>query len=46
MKTLELTSKNLTSVLVLPVGYRAEDDFMKDQKKVRKNLEEIVIEIS
>lgn len=43
---LELTPKNLTSVLVLPVGYRAEDDFMKDQKKVRKNLEEIVIEIS
>ncbi|MBL4605669.1 MAG: NAD(P)H-dependent oxidoreductase [Flavobacteriaceae bacterium] len=43
---LDLTSKNLASVLVLPVGYRADDDFMKEQKKVRKNLEEIVIEIS
>ena len=43
---LGLASKNLASVLVLPVGYRAEDDFMKEQKKVRKNLEEIVIEIS
>ncbi|MFY0631517.1 MAG: NAD(P)H-dependent oxidoreductase [Flavobacteriaceae bacterium] len=43
---LDLTSKNLVSVLVFPVGYRAEDDFMKEQKKVRKNIEEIVIEIS
>lgn len=43
---LNLTSKNLASVLVLPVGFRAKDDFMKSQKKVRKNLEEIVIEIS
>ncbi len=45
-EVLGLTSKNLSSVLVLPVGYRAEDDFMKDQKKVRKNIEEIVLEIS
>lgn len=43
---LNLKEKNLSSVLVLPVGYRAEDDFMKDQKKVRKNIEEIVLEIS
>ena len=43
---LNLTSKKLTSVLVLPVGYRAQDDFMKDQKKVRKNLEEIVLDIT
>lgn len=45
-EVLGLDSKNLSSVLVLPVGYRAEDDFMKDQKKVRKNLSEIVLEIS
>lgn len=45
-EVLDLQSKKLTSVLVLPVGYRAEDDFMKDQKKVRKNVSEIVLEIS
>lgn len=45
-EVLDLSSKNLSSVLVLPVGYRAEDDFMKDQKKVRKNLSQIVLEIS
>lgn len=45
-EVLGLASKNLTSVLVLPVGFRAEDDFMKDQKKVRKELSEIVLEIS
>ena len=45
-EVLNLADKNLTSVLVLPVGYRAEDDFMKDQKKVRKELSEIVLEIS
>lgn len=43
---LDLSSKNLASVLVLPVGYRAEDDFMKNQKKVRKNIDDIVFEIS
>lgn len=43
---LGLPSKNLSSVLVLPVGFRAEDDFMKDQKKVRKNLSEIIIEMN
>ena len=45
-EVLDLPSKNLASVLVLPVGFRAEDDFMKDQKKVRKELDEIVLEIS
>ena len=45
-EVLDLRSKNLSSVLVLPVGFRAEDDFMKDQKKVRKELSEIVLEIS
>ncbi len=45
-EVLNLKEKNLASVLVLPVGYRAEDDFMKDLKKVRKQLDEIVLEIS
>ncbi|MFD2568210.1 NAD(P)H-dependent oxidoreductase [Pseudotenacibaculum haliotis] len=45
-EVLDLASKNLSSVLVLPVGFRAEDDFMKDLKKVRKNIDEIVVEIS
>lgn len=45
-EVLDLKAKNLASVLVLPIGFRAEDDFMKDQKKVRKPLDEIVLEIS
>ncbi|CAL2087700.1 Oxygen-insensitive NAD(P)H nitroreductase [Tenacibaculum sp. 190524A02b] len=44
-EVLELAKHNLKSVLVLPVGFRAEDDFMKDLKKVRKNTEDIVIEL-
>ncbi|MDC3285025.1 NAD(P)H-dependent oxidoreductase [Flavobacteriaceae bacterium] len=43
---LGLKEKNLTSVLVVPIGYRAEDDMKTHQMKVRKNIEEIVIEIS
>ena len=43
---LNLSEQNLTSVLVLPIGFRAEDDYMKDLIKVRKNLDEIVIEIN
>ena len=45
-EVLGLKEKNLSSVLVLPVGYRAEDDIMTHQKKVRKNIGEIVIDIS
>ena len=45
-EVLNLGKHNLKSVLVLPVGFRAEDDFMKDLKKVRKNTEEVVIEIN
>lgn len=44
-EVLGLKEKNLSSVLVLPVGYRAEDDIMTQQKKVRKNIDEIVIDI-
>lgn len=45
-EVLDLASKNLRSVLVLPVGYRAEDDFMKDLKKVRKETDETVLHIN
>lgn len=43
---LDLQSYNLTSVLVLPVGFRAEDDYMKDLKKVRREISEVVINIT
>ncbi|CAL2103731.1 Oxygen-insensitive NAD(P)H nitroreductase [Tenacibaculum sp. 190130A14a] len=43
---LGLAQHNLTSVLVLPVGFRAEDDYMKDLKKVRRKTEEVIIELS
>ncbi len=43
---LKLKSLNLKSILLLPVGYRAKDDFMSKLKKVRKPLNEIVIEIN
>ena len=45
-EVLNLNKHNLTSVLVLPVGFRAEDDFMKDLKKVRRKTSEVVIEIN
>src|SRR5690606_13651084 len=41
-EVLELNSKNLQSVLIMPVGHRAEDDFMADLKKVRKPLKDSV----
>lgn len=40
---LELSSKNLKSVLVMPIGYRAEDDPFAEFKKVRKDLAESTI---
>jgi len=43
---LKLDKHNLTSTLVLPVGFRAQDDYMKDLKKVRKNVTDVVIEIN
>lgn len=42
-RLLGLNEKNLKSVLVLPIGYRAPDDFMADLKKVRKPLDNSVI---
>ncbi|WP_300434639.1 NAD(P)H-dependent oxidoreductase [Christiangramia sp.] len=42
---LGLPEKNLRSVLVLPVGYRSENDEFSKFKKVRRPLEEVIIEI-
>jgi nitroreductase/dihydropteridine reductase len=42
---LELDQHGLNSVLMLPVGYRAEDDMFADFKKVRKSLSKTIIEL-
>ncbi len=42
---LELPSKGLSSVLVMPIGYRAEDDMFAGFKKVRKTLKDTIIDI-
>jgi len=42
---LNLHEKNLRSVLVLPVGYRSQDDMFSKFKKVRRPLDEVIIEI-
>ena len=44
-KLLGLKNQDLTSVLVLPVGFRAEDDVFSSFKKVRKELNDSIIEI-
>ena len=43
---LDLDKRGLKSVLLLPVGYRAEDGFMSAEKKVRRDVREPVINIS
>lgn len=42
---LNLKSKNLKSVLLLPVGYRHEDDMFAQLKKVRKPLQDTIFEM-
>ena len=42
---LVLNKRHLKSVLLLPVGYRAQDDMFADFKKVRKEIEKTVIEL-
>lgn len=42
---LGLDKMNLESVLALPVGYRAEDDMFSGFKKVRRPLQDVIIEI-
>lgn len=44
-RLLDLKEKGLTSVLVMPVGDRADDDMFSTLKKVRKDMDESVIEI-
>lgn len=41
----DLRAKGLRSVLIMPMGYRAEDDMFSKMKKVRKEISESVIEI-
>lgn len=43
---LELEQYGLSSALVLPVGYRAEDDMFADMKKVRRPMKDSIIHIS
>ena len=43
---LGLDKLGLESVLVLPVGYRAKDDFFADLKKVRRGVDEVIVEHS
>ena len=45
-RLLDLNSRGLTSVLVLPVGYRAEDDMFSGFKKVRRDMKDSIIDIS
>ena len=45
-KILKLKEKGLTSVLVMPIGYRADDDIFAGFKKVRKTIDESVIDIN
>ncbi|WP_432411270.1 NAD(P)H-dependent oxidoreductase [Rasiella sp. SM2506] len=42
---LQLKQKNLHSVLVLAVGHRAHNDMFADFKKVRRGVDEVVIEM-
>ena len=42
---LDLKTKNLKSVLVMPVGYRSVDDQFSSFKKVRKDINDNIIEL-
>lgn len=44
-KLLGLDKMGLQSVIVLPVGYRDESDFFLSLKKVRRGVEELVVEL-
>lgn len=44
-KILNLEERNLKSVLLLPIGYRAEDDMFSTLKKVRMSVSDTVIEL-
>ena len=42
---LNLKERNLKSVLLLPIGYRSEDDKFARFKKVRKTIDDAVISL-
>lgn len=44
-EVLQLEEKKLKSILLLPIGFRAEDDPARTLKKVRKPMEDIVINL-
>lgn len=44
-RILNLKDFNLKSVLLLPVGFRAENDMFASLKKVRKPLNEVILEL-
>ena len=44
-KFFNLKSKNLKSVLIMPIGYRSEDDVFSTMQKVRKPLNLSVVDI-
>lgn len=44
-EVLNLDEKGLRAVLVMPVGYRAQDDMFADLKKVRKDVKNAVLEL-
>ena len=44
-KFFNLKSKNLKSVLIMPMGYRSEDDVFSTMQKVRKPLNSSVVDI-
>ncbi|TPV33237.1 NAD(P)H-dependent oxidoreductase [Paucihalobacter ruber] len=44
-RILNLNDFNLKSVLLLPVGFRAENDMFASLKKVRKPLNEVILEL-
>ena len=43
-KTLNLKELGLKSVLILPIGYRAQDDIFAGFKKVRRPQEDVIVE--
>ncbi len=45
-RLLELGDKGLRSVLVLPVGFRAGDDMFQDFKKVRRPMDDSIIDLT
>jgi nitroreductase len=45
-RLLKLDQRNLESVLVLPVGYRAKDDLFSEFKKVRRPISDVIIELN